>query len=179
MDGGSTDETAQVVEPYLDRLTFISEKDRGQSHAINKGFAMARGEIVSYLNSDDIILPGAIRRAVEALEADPAIAMVYGDGYQIDIDGATISHFAPTQRFDLWRLSHLSATFSSRRSFGGNGPATRSAPSTRPCITGWTGTCSSASACNIRCITFPSTWARFASTQPPRVSPAAASACAN
>ena len=109
MDGGSTDETAAVVEPYLDRLTFISEKDRGQSHAINKGFSMARGEIVSYLNSDDVFLPGAIRRAVAALEADPSVAMVYGDGYQIDIDGATISHFAATQRFDLWRLAHLSA----------------------------------------------------------------------
>jgi len=108
MDGGSTDDTAAVVEPYRDRLTFISEKDRGQSHAINKGFAMARGEIVSYLNSDDIFLPGAIRLAVEGLESDRTLGMVYGDGYQIDVDGAVISHFAATQPFDLWRLTHLS-----------------------------------------------------------------------
>jgi glycosyltransferase involved in cell wall biosynthesis/polysaccharide pyruvyl transferase WcaK-like protein len=108
MDGGSTDGTAEVVAPYRDRLAFISERDRGQSHAINKGFALARGEIVSYLNSDDIFLPGAIRHAVDALEADRTLAMVYGDGYQIAVDGAVISHFAPTQEFDLWRLAHLS-----------------------------------------------------------------------
>src|SRR5579864_7213135 len=64
MDGGSTDETAAVVGEYKGRLTFISEHDRGQSHAINKGFRMARGEIVSWLNSDDIILPGAVSHAV-------------------------------------------------------------------------------------------------------------------
>jgi len=52
-----TDETSAIVSEYKDRLTYISEKDRGQSHAINKGFRMARGEIVSWLNSDDIILP--------------------------------------------------------------------------------------------------------------------------
>ncbi len=108
MDGGSTDETAAVVAPYRDRLTFISEQDRGQSHAINKGLALARGEIVAYLNSDDIFLPGAIRHAVDALQADRTLGMVYGEGYQIDIDGAIVSHFAHTQRFDLWRLAHLS-----------------------------------------------------------------------
>ena len=64
MDGGSTDETAAVVNDYASRLTWISEKDRGQSHAINKGFRMAKGEIVSWLNSDDYI------RSVQPLEAD-------------------------------------------------------------------------------------------------------------
>jgi glycosyltransferase involved in cell wall biosynthesis len=108
MDGGSTDDTADVARPYSDRLTFVSESDRGQSHAINKGFAMARGAIVAYLNSDDIFLPGAIRHAVDALQADPALGMIYGDGYQIDIDGAVISHFQATQKFELWRLAHLS-----------------------------------------------------------------------
>ena len=108
MDGGSTDETATICAEYKDRLTFISESDRGQSDAINKGFAMARGEIVAWLNSDDIFLPGAIRRAVEALTADPSLAMVYGEGYQLDVDGKVISHFNPTQRFDLWKLAYVS-----------------------------------------------------------------------
>ena len=67
MDGGSTDETAAIASEYKERLTFISESDRGQSHAINKGFRMARGEIVSWINSDDIILPGAVGHAVRAL----------------------------------------------------------------------------------------------------------------
>src|SRR5215472_10088507 len=64
MDGGSTDGTADIVREYASRVTWISERDRGQSDAINKGFRMARGEIVSWLNSDDIILPAAISKAV-------------------------------------------------------------------------------------------------------------------
>src|SRR5919201_6239371 len=66
MDGGSTDETASVVRDYASRLTFISERDRGQAHAINKGFKLARGEIFFWLNSDDVILPGAVTRVVQA-----------------------------------------------------------------------------------------------------------------
>src|ERR1700755_3416890 len=61
MDGGSTDQTASVVKDYASRLKFISEKDRGQSHAINKGFQMARGNVLAWLNSDDLYLPGSIR----------------------------------------------------------------------------------------------------------------------
>src|SRR5262252_7976679 len=64
MDGGSTDETASVAKEYSSRLTFVSEKDRGQSHAINKGFQLARGPVVSWLNSDDLYLPGAVCTAV-------------------------------------------------------------------------------------------------------------------
>src|SRR5690349_15995087 len=71
MDGGSTDETAAVVKDYASRLTFISEKDRGQSHAINKGFARARGKVLSWLNSDDLYLPGAIRTAVDGFARNP------------------------------------------------------------------------------------------------------------
>lgn len=109
MDGGSTDDTAAVVADYLDRLTFISEPDRGQTHAINKGFAMARGEIVAWLNSDDIFLPHAVSHAVAALAGDSTLGMVYGEGYQMDIDGKIISRFASTQAFDLWRLVYVSA----------------------------------------------------------------------
>jgi len=108
MDGASTDETAEVAAEYAERLTFISEKDRGQSHAINKGFAMARGEFVAWLNSDDIFLPGAVERAVAALREHPEAGAVYGDGYQIDLDGNVISKFAVTQKFDLWKLLYLS-----------------------------------------------------------------------
>jgi len=108
IDGASTDETAEVVARYGDRVRFISEPDRGQSEAINKGFRLARGEIVAWLNSDDLFLPGAIHAAVGALRGRPDVGFVYGDGFQIDEHGATISRFASTQRFDLWRLSNLS-----------------------------------------------------------------------
>lgn len=108
MDGASSDDTAAVASEFDGRLTFVSEPDRGQSHAINKGFALARGEIVAWLNSDDILLPGAVRHAVEALQGDPECGACYGEGYQIDIDGNVISRFAPTRAFDLWMLLHLS-----------------------------------------------------------------------
>ena len=108
MDGASSDDTAAVAGDYFDRLTFISEPDRGQTHAINKGFAMARGEIVAWLNSDDIFLPNAVSDAVAALLDDPTLRMVYGEGNQIDAAGRTISRFGSTQPFDLWRLVYVS-----------------------------------------------------------------------
>jgi glycosyltransferase involved in cell wall biosynthesis len=108
MDGGSTDETAAIVKDYSSRLTFISEKDRGQAHAINKGFHMARGSILAWLNSDDLYLPESVATAVEALTRNPAAGAVYGEGYVIDSAGKSPSRFPWTQTFDLWRLTHLS-----------------------------------------------------------------------
>jgi glycosyltransferase involved in cell wall biosynthesis len=108
MDGGSTDETADVVREYHSRVTWISEKDRGQSDAINKGFRRARGEIVSWINSDDVLLPGAVRHAVEALQGNPAAAAVYGEGYCMDLDGRMTRRFPATEPFNLWKLVHLS-----------------------------------------------------------------------
>jgi len=108
MDGGSTDETAAVVKEYSSRLTFISERDRGQSHAINKGFQMARGSVLAWLNSDDLYLPGSIHAAVDAFDRNPSAGAVYGEGYLIDSAGKSASRFPWTQTFDLWRLTYLS-----------------------------------------------------------------------
>jgi glycosyltransferase involved in cell wall biosynthesis len=107
MDGGSTDGTAQVVSDYSSRITWISERDRGQSNAINKGFRAARGEIVSWLNSDDIILPGAVSRAVQMLQSDPNLAAVYGEGYQMDQEGRFKCRFPWTESFNLWKLVYV------------------------------------------------------------------------
>ena len=65
IDGGSTDNTLQIIHEYEDKLSYISEKDNGQSDAINKGFKMAHGDIVAWLNSDDVYEPGCISRVVE------------------------------------------------------------------------------------------------------------------
>jgi glycosyltransferase involved in cell wall biosynthesis len=108
MDGGSTDETAAVVSEYGSRLTWISEKDRGQSHAINKGFRIAKGEIVSWLNSDDFILPRAVRHAVTAFENNPRAGAVYGEGYLIDERGSITGRFPATVPFNLWKMIYLS-----------------------------------------------------------------------
>jgi len=108
MDGGSTDQTAAIVAEYAGRLTWISEKDRGQAHAINKGFIRARGEIVAWLNSDDLLLPGAVAHAVEAFNAAPAAGAIYGEGYLIDRDGRSKGRFHATEPLNLWKLVYLS-----------------------------------------------------------------------
>lgn len=62
VDGGSTDDSVEVIKRYADRITWwVSEKDKGQSHALNKGFARATGDIYGYINSDDFLYPGALR----------------------------------------------------------------------------------------------------------------------
>jgi glycosyltransferase involved in cell wall biosynthesis len=109
MDGGSTDQTSAVVSDYASRLTSISEKDRGQAHAINKGFVRARGEIVAWLNSDDILQPGAITQAVDAFARAPkGVGGIYGEGYLMDRDGRITRRFPATEPFNLWKLVYLS-----------------------------------------------------------------------
>ena len=88
VDGASTDGSVDILRRYADRLTWwVSEKDSGQSEAINKGLRRAHGQIVGWLNSDDIYLPGAISAAVAAFRSSPTAAVVYGDALAIDADG--------------------------------------------------------------------------------------------
>jgi glycosyltransferase involved in cell wall biosynthesis len=88
IDGGSTDGSVEIIRQYAPRLAYWeSGPDRGQCHAINKGLARARGEIVAWLNSDDLLLPGAVQAAVAALAACPEAALVYADGLWIDEAG--------------------------------------------------------------------------------------------
>ena len=85
IDGGSTDGSIEIIKKYQKRLTgWISEPDQGQTEAINKGFARCKGEVMAWLNSDDVYQPGAIRSAVEFLENNPEIGLVYGDTDLID-----------------------------------------------------------------------------------------------
>ncbi len=107
MDGGSTDETASVVKDYASRLKWISEPDRGQSHAINKGFRMAGGDMLSWLNSDDWILPGAVARAARGFEQEPDAGAVYGDGFLADREGRITGTFPCTEPPNLWKLVNL------------------------------------------------------------------------
>jgi glycosyltransferase involved in cell wall biosynthesis len=104
IDGGSSDETVSILESYGDRVSWVSEPDRGQSDAINKGWRRARGEILAYLNSDDTYLPGAVTAAVAALQAHPEAAAVYGEGYHTDEAGQVIERY-PTEPFDMHRLA--------------------------------------------------------------------------
>ncbi len=104
VDGGSTDGSAEIIRRYADRLAWwVSERDRGQTDAINKGFARARGSILAWLNSDDTYQPGAVREAVAYLLAHPEAGMVYGDGNFIDEHGRVIGQF-PSAQTDLQKL---------------------------------------------------------------------------
>jgi glycosyltransferase involved in cell wall biosynthesis len=88
MDGGSSDGTVEVLQGNRDpRLVWYSEPDRGQAHAINKGMQLSQGDVLSYLNSDDLLHPNAIQTAVDYLERNPDVDMVYGDCNFIDADG--------------------------------------------------------------------------------------------
>jgi glycosyltransferase involved in cell wall biosynthesis len=103
MDGGSTDETLEVLKRYDERLSWVSERDQGQANAINKGWRRSRGEILAWLNSDDFYLPGAIPKVVAFLQEHPEAAAVYGEGFHVDAEERIIERY-PTEPFDLQRL---------------------------------------------------------------------------
>lgn len=107
VDGGSKDDTISILQEYKDRLTYISEPDNGQSDAINKGFKMANGSILAWLNSDDIYEPGCVSKAVELLEKSPKAAMVYGEGHIIDENGRKFKQFEYTRDFSMWALVNI------------------------------------------------------------------------
>jgi glycosyltransferase involved in cell wall biosynthesis len=85
-DGGSTDESVDVLRSYGDRFAWVSEPDRGQTHAINKGLQQTRGQILAYLNSDDLLLPDTVAKVVRHFQDHPACDLVYGDAHYTDED---------------------------------------------------------------------------------------------
>jgi len=104
IDGGSTDSTVNVLKSCHDpRLVWISEPDRGQTDALNKGLRRARGAYLTYLNSDDLLLPRAISTSVDAFERDATIDLIYGDCQFIDTEGAPIL----TARAAPFDLTHI------------------------------------------------------------------------
>jgi glycosyltransferase involved in cell wall biosynthesis len=106
VDGGSTDATLDILESYGDRLQWVSERDRGQADAINKGFRRARGDILGWLNADDVYAPEAIARAVAAFASSPDAGLVYGNGAILDEAGRVVRDFHEIEPFSLWRLVH-------------------------------------------------------------------------
>src|SRR5437867_1190897 len=80
IDGGSTDESVEVIKRYEDRLAYwVSEKDRGQVHAINKGLEKATGDVFAFINSDDVYFPGAFNAAMNHFAANPDCEWLCGD----------------------------------------------------------------------------------------------------
>ena len=86
IDGGSTDNSLEVIRKYTDRISYwVSEPDEGQSHAINKGWSMATGDIIAWINADDVYCPGAFSLVAKAFENNPDAVMVIGSGSSYDI----------------------------------------------------------------------------------------------
>jgi hypothetical protein len=123
MDGGSTDNTVDVLKRFGKRLRWVSQKDNGQSDAINRGFSQTGGEILGWLNSDDTYAPGAFRAVAEIFAANPDVDLVYGDATYTDTRGQHIAdcvHVEPYSRHRLFCYSDFlvqPATFFRRRAF--------------------------------------------------------------
>jgi glycosyltransferase involved in cell wall biosynthesis len=85
-DGGSQDETISVLRRYEGRLRWSSEPDRGQAHAVNKGIQASTGEIIAWINSDDVYYPGAFARVQQFFAENNDVDVLYGDAFYIDAD---------------------------------------------------------------------------------------------
>ncbi|HMN11970.1 MAG TPA: glycosyltransferase family 2 protein [Bellilinea sp.] len=104
VDGGSTDGSVDIIQRYADRLAWgVSEKDKGQTDAINKGFAKATGDILAWINSDDTYEPGAVARAAEEFTRHPEMGLIYGHAHYIDGKGKMIGDF-PSAQTDYAKL---------------------------------------------------------------------------
>lgn len=106
MDGGSTDETVDILRKYSDKIIWKSEKDKGQTDAVNKGIRMATGEIIGWLNSDDIYYQDAISAVVKIFDEHPEVNVVYGNANHIREDDSFIEEYY-TEDFDYERLKEI------------------------------------------------------------------------
>jgi glycosyltransferase involved in cell wall biosynthesis len=103
-DGGSKDGSVDIIRKYESHLAWwVSEKDNGQSDAVNKGLQHASGEIIGWINSDDYFLPGTLEYVLGYFESHPEIGMIYGDLLAVDEHGNSINLI----RYDDWGLLDL------------------------------------------------------------------------
>jgi glycosyltransferase involved in cell wall biosynthesis len=105
IDGGSSDATTQILAGHND-LRWISEPDRGLSHAANKGIAMATGDVVGWLNADDFYLPGALALVAERMAAEPAAEWLTAPCLIVDDNDQEIRHAVTA--YKRWWLRHYS-----------------------------------------------------------------------
>lgn len=107
MDGGSTDETIAILERYTDQIAYwVSEPDGGQAQAINRGFGRATGELLAWLNTDDMYMPGALHRVAGVLTPCEAPALVYGGCLHFREGEEKAWAYWP-EPFDAERLTHF------------------------------------------------------------------------
>jgi glycosyltransferase involved in cell wall biosynthesis len=89
VDDGSTDETSEIIKPYINKVRFITQKNRGVSAARNRGIREAKGELIAFLDSDDLWLPNALRNKVQYLNMHPDTGLIHSDMLLLDEYGGT------------------------------------------------------------------------------------------
>lgn len=105
-DGGSTDNTVDVLKAFQPPVRWVSKKDKGQTDAVNQGIRATDGEIIGWLNSDDIYYPGAIAHVVQYFQDHPDVDVVYGMADHIDL----VDHAFETYPSAPWNLEQLKET---------------------------------------------------------------------
>ncbi|UCE07544.1 MAG: glycosyltransferase [bacterium] len=117
IDPGSTDRSMDIVEKYRSQITnVLFERDNGPADGLNKGFALATGDICCCLNADDAYLPGAIGRVVAAFRRMPEADVICGHGYMVDAEGRVLRRFY-SDRFTPWRYVHGGVTVMQQSTF--------------------------------------------------------------
>lgn len=108
-DGGSGDETVAILRSYGNRLRFVSEPDRGQAHAVNKGIAMTGGDVICWLNSDDTYTPGALQQVQDHFARNPGCQVLYGEANFIDKHDTVVGRYdvAPWDYEKLFDICYL------------------------------------------------------------------------
>jgi glycosyltransferase involved in cell wall biosynthesis len=122
MDGGSKDDTVKVLEPYRDRFAhFVSERDKGQSDAVHRGLQRATGDILAYLNSDDMLAPGALHFVADFFRRNPDVDVVYSHRATVDSDNRLLYYWMLPRHWNWyqmrWDLIPQETTFWRRRVF--------------------------------------------------------------
>lgn len=100
LNDGSTDNTEQILKEYTGRVIWETQTNMGQTPTINKGWRLSKGEIITWLNSDDTYYPGAVREGVEYLTDHPETGIVFSDSMFTEADGTPIERTRPVPPFN-------------------------------------------------------------------------------